>query len=73
MEEDPIRRLRGSRLEGFLEVVWKTSLESSGKLPGSHLEDFFEVVWKTSSALYLKDFREDFPSRSEKHVYQTQI
>ena len=44
--------------EDFLEVVWKTSWKSSGRLPGSRLEDFFEVVWKTSwkssSALYFR-------------------
>ncbi|KAF3520079.1 hypothetical protein DY000_02059836 [Brassica cretica] len=31
-----------------MEVVWKTSWKSSGRLPGSRLEDFLEVVWKTS-------------------------
>ncbi|KAF2560736.1 hypothetical protein F2Q70_00015571 [Brassica cretica] len=43
MEEDFVRRFPGS-----LEVVWKTSWKSSGRLPGSRLEDFQEVVWKTS-------------------------
>ena len=32
MEEDPVRRLPGSRLEDFLEVVWKTSWKSSSAL-----------------------------------------
>ena len=59
MEEDPVRRLPGSRLEDFPEVVWKTSRKSSGRLPGIRLEDFPEVVWKTSqkspsSALYFR-------------------
>uniref|UniRef100_A0A0D3E301 Uncharacterized protein n=1 Tax=Brassica oleracea var. oleracea TaxID=109376 RepID=A0A0D3E301_BRAOL len=29
--------------EDFLEVVWKTSLKSSGRFPGSRLEVFLEV------------------------------
>ncbi|KAF3539728.1 hypothetical protein F2Q69_00024053 [Brassica cretica] len=33
-------RLPGSRLEDFLEVVWKTSWKSSGRLPGSRLVDY---------------------------------
>ena len=32
MGEDSVRRLPGSRLEDFLEVVWKTSWKSSGSL-----------------------------------------
>ncbi|KAG5377783.1 hypothetical protein IGI04_025625 [Brassica rapa subsp. trilocularis] len=58
MEEDSVRRLRGSLLEDFVEVVWKTSLMSSRRLPRilAHyiLEDFRE------------DFREDFPETWEK-------
>ncbi|WZZ60063.1 hypothetical protein YC2023_060170 [Brassica napus] len=30
--------------EDFLEVVWKTSWKSSGRLPGSRLEDFLQVL-----------------------------
>ncbi|KAF2575360.1 hypothetical protein F2Q70_00005960 [Brassica cretica] len=51
------RRLPGSPTTE-MEVVWKTSWKSSGRLPGSRLEDFLEVVWKTSwkssSALYFR-------------------
>ena len=32
MEEDPVRRLPGSRLKDFFEVVWKTSWKSSSAL-----------------------------------------
>ncbi|KAF3590236.1 hypothetical protein DY000_02020129 [Brassica cretica] len=49
MEDDPVRRLPGSRLENFFEVVWKTSSKSSGRLPGSFQAHYI-----------LEDFREDF-------------
>ena len=32
MEKDPVRRLPGSRMEDFFEVVWKTSWKSSSAL-----------------------------------------
>ncbi|KAF3598890.1 hypothetical protein F2Q69_00037094 [Brassica cretica] len=79
MEEDFVRRLPGSP-EDFLEVVWKTSWKSSGRLPGSRLEDFLEVVWKTSwkssSALCFRRLTgksSQKSSRSEKPAYQIQI
>ncbi|KAF2585985.1 hypothetical protein F2Q70_00037069 [Brassica cretica] len=33
-------RLPGSRLEDFLEVIWKTSGKSSGRHPGSRLTHY---------------------------------
>ena len=37
MREDFVRRLPGSRMGDFLEVVWKTSWKSCGRIPGSRL------------------------------------
>ncbi|KAL0774958.1 hypothetical protein Bca101_040110 [Brassica carinata] len=42
-------RQKTSRKSYFLEVVWKTSWKSSGRLPGSRLEDFLERMQALSS------------------------
>ena len=66
LEEDPVRRLPGSRLEDFFEVFQKTSWKSSSALYFKRLPRRLHICPPKSDPdlknMYIKP-------RSEKHVY----